>query len=213
MVPLLSIEPRLLQQVLVTSCTKNRPLAVPGPPMPLMDGTLTPPYNTTNIADTLAWFPLKVLMPHSSSADIAISAARDLIAALLLSAPSSPLVPLHDSHGAALHQLVDIFAHHTGHPVPPKSPPAPPGFALLPPPMHSPPLPRVSTPSPNPPAALPRVRFGPTTEVTLLPFPIPQPVTTHMPPTALRKYRFAPTGCHNPSSSNLTTCCHSHNLQ
>jgi hypothetical protein len=35
------------------------------------------------IADTLAWFPSKVTMPTASSTDAAVTAARDLIQALL----------------------------------------------------------------------------------------------------------------------------------
>jgi hypothetical protein len=43
------------------------------------------------IADTLAWFPTKVKMPLSSSSDLAIAAAHDLVNALRNPSPASPI--------------------------------------------------------------------------------------------------------------------------
>ena len=65
------------------------------------------------IADTLAWFPTKVLMPSASSCDIAIAAANDLIQALQNPSPASALSPLSDSQHQALTQLADIFRQNT----------------------------------------------------------------------------------------------------
>jgi hypothetical protein len=58
------------------------------------------------VADTLSWFPTKVLMPTASSTDSVIAAARDLIHALQNPSPASALAP---NHHAALQQLISIF--------------------------------------------------------------------------------------------------------
>ena len=62
------------------------------------------------IADTVVWFPTKVLMPKSpSTTDAAIAAARDLTNALSHPLPASPLSPISDSQQAALQQLSTIL--------------------------------------------------------------------------------------------------------
>ena len=61
------------------------------------------------IADTVVWFPSKVVMPTASSSEAACAAARDLIQALQHPAAASALSPFSDSEHAALHQLADIF--------------------------------------------------------------------------------------------------------
>jgi hypothetical protein len=61
------------------------------------------------IANTFAWFPSTVIMPHHSMTDIAIYAAHDLAQALLSPSPSSPLPPISDSQLHQLLQLSNIF--------------------------------------------------------------------------------------------------------
>jgi hypothetical protein len=68
-------------------------------------------WNTRSerVADTLAWFPTRVVMPTMSSLDLAMAAANDLITALQNPSTGSPLAPTTDSQVAALKQLADIF--------------------------------------------------------------------------------------------------------
>jgi hypothetical protein len=80
------------------------------------------------IANILAWFPTRVMMPTISSTDLLLAAAKDLITALQNPSPGSPfLAPTPDSQMAALKQLADTFhdctkrsplldATPTGHP-------------------------------------------------------------------------------------------------
>jgi hypothetical protein len=96
-------------------------------------------------------------MPLSSSSDLAIAAAHDLVNALRSPSPASPISPLSNSQHAQLVQLASIFADATGSPASPSlsitSPP--PGFQQLPPsPTPSPRVPTAPTPSRSP---LPRV--------------------------------------------------------
>lgn len=65
--------------------------------------------SSERIANTLVWFPTRVPMPRTSSADAAIKAAQDLIYQLQNPSPASPLSPMAEEHEAALHQLADIF--------------------------------------------------------------------------------------------------------
>ena len=62
-----------------------------------------------HIADTLTWFPTLVEMPKTSSADAAVVAAQQLMAALQNPSPETPLAPLFDEHRATLDQLAGIF--------------------------------------------------------------------------------------------------------
>ena len=54
------------------------------------------------IADTVVWFPRKGRTSMSSSTDLAIADARDLIAAIRSLQPSSPISLLSESKVAAL---------------------------------------------------------------------------------------------------------------
>jgi hypothetical protein len=86
--------------------------------MELRDGTSTHHSTTTvdtvcEIAETMTWLPQHVTMPFFSSSQAAIAAARDLAAALNNPAPASPIYPLTNSQREQLHQLADIFTHHT----------------------------------------------------------------------------------------------------
>jgi hypothetical protein len=62
------------------------------------------------IANTLVWYPTRVTMPRTSSADAASTAARELIHALMNPHPASPISPLTEEHQTALKQLADLFA-------------------------------------------------------------------------------------------------------
>jgi hypothetical protein len=62
------------------------------------------------IANTLAWFPTRVPLPRTSSADAATTAAQDLIYALQNPHPASPLSPLNDEHQIALRLLAEMFS-------------------------------------------------------------------------------------------------------
>jgi hypothetical protein len=68
-------------------------------------------WNTRSerVADTLTWFPTRVIMPTISSLDLAMAAANDFIKALQHPAAGSPLAPATDSQVGALKQLADIF--------------------------------------------------------------------------------------------------------
>ena len=61
------------------------------------------------IADTVVWFPTKGRTPISSSTDLAIAAARYLIAALRSLHPASPISPLSESKVSALKIMAEIF--------------------------------------------------------------------------------------------------------
>jgi hypothetical protein len=69
------------------------------------------------IANTVVWFPTRVTLPRTSSADAATTAAQDLIHVLQNPHPASPLSPLTDEHQSALRQLAGIF--NTAAPQPP----------------------------------------------------------------------------------------------
>jgi hypothetical protein len=130
-------------------------------------------WETTSerIADTLAWFPTKVVMPIASSAERAAAAAHDLIQALLHPSPASPLAPLSNDHHQALTQLANIFQNATS-PTPeaaplPRVPTLPTSIPTLPPtlpqivsgpPPGFPPIPPESltnAPTPSAPVAAP----------------------------------------------------------
>ena len=61
------------------------------------------------IADTVVWFLTKGRTPMSSSTDLAIAAARDLIAALQSPHPASPISPLSDSKVFDFKVMAEIF--------------------------------------------------------------------------------------------------------
>ena len=61
------------------------------------------------IADNVVWFPTKGRTPMSSSTDLAIAAARNLIAALRSPHPASPISPLSNSKFSALKTMAEIF--------------------------------------------------------------------------------------------------------
>jgi hypothetical protein len=62
----------------------------------------------SRISDTVEFFPYKVPMPRTSSADAALFAARDLIAALQQPAPAGPFA-IGDQQLMALSRLAEIF--------------------------------------------------------------------------------------------------------
>jgi hypothetical protein len=64
----------------------------------------------TRFADTVEFFPTHCPMPATSSADVAISAAQDLIQALQHPQPAAPFAPVGDTQLAALRTLAEIFA-------------------------------------------------------------------------------------------------------
>jgi len=61
------------------------------------------------ITDTLAWLPTKVIMPTTSSTEMAMAAAFDLTQALAHPSPASALSPLTDQQRHALTELATIF--------------------------------------------------------------------------------------------------------
>jgi hypothetical protein len=168
------------------------------------------------IADTLTWLPLHVKMPGATPTDAAVAAARDLISALISTAPPSPLSPMADSQRQALYQLADMFASLThplqiaaptepvSHPSPlPESPPKLKVTFQLPPNKSDPPdqthwksmHPNTPWPKPADTVAPPRV---PTSTVTLPTLPrvptVPTSTTTSVAPPRVRKKKVtAPT--------------------
>jgi hypothetical protein len=103
------------------------------------------------ISDTVAWFPSKVTIPTSSSVDLVIAGAKDIVQALHNPSPGSLLAPLVDSEVAVLKTLSDILLNRGDHaqskqtPVP--TPTVPPSFDSLPrvdPPLSD--VPRVAPP-------------------------------------------------------------------
>ena len=86
-------------------------------------------------ANTVVWFPTKGRTPISSSTDLAIAAACDLIAALRSPHPASPISPLSDSKVSALKTMAEIFKttfkedryHEDDEPLPDMPPMALPG--------------------------------------------------------------------------------------
>jgi len=67
--------------------------------------------NMDRVADTLAWFTSRLVMPTASSTDAAFAAATDLISALLHPSPASALSPLSDSERTAPTTLAVIFGN------------------------------------------------------------------------------------------------------
>ena len=61
------------------------------------------------IADTVVWFTNKGRTQMSSSTDLAIAAARDLIAALRSPHPDYPISPLSNSRVSAFKVMAEIF--------------------------------------------------------------------------------------------------------
>ena len=127
------------------------------------------------IADTLAWFPTKVVMPIPSTSKRAIAAARDLTNILRQPSPAAPLAPIAADARQALTQLATIFSDAA-------APPAllpPPGFATLPPPDFTPLPPPMPAPAPTPlPAPPPPPGLSPVAH----PAPAPTPaLTPHAP--------------------------------
>ena len=76
--------------------------------------------NADRICDTVAFFPKNVSMPHLSSTDAAMHAAKDLAHALLNPAPAAPFATLSTARLEAIKQLSDIFSEATT-----QEPPAP----------------------------------------------------------------------------------------
>jgi hypothetical protein len=65
--------------------------------------------NRTRIVDTVEFFPQHVKMPHLSSQEMAIQAARELTFALQNPAPASPFARLGHQQHEALTKLANIF--------------------------------------------------------------------------------------------------------
>ena len=127
------------------------------------------------IADTLAWFPTKVVMPVPSTGERAIAATRDLTNTIRQPSPAAPLAPIAADACQALTQLATIFGDAA-------APPAllpPPGFATLPPPGFTPLPPPMPAPAPTPlPAPPPPPGLSPVAH----PAPAPTPaLTPHAP--------------------------------
>ena len=61
------------------------------------------------ISDTVVWFPTKGRTSMSSSTDLSIAAARDLIAALWSLHPAFTIYPLSDSKVSALKTMAEIL--------------------------------------------------------------------------------------------------------
>jgi hypothetical protein len=64
-------------------------------------------------SDTVEFFPVKTAMPRTSSADVAVRAATELIDALKHPSAASPLAPLGTARLQALKQLSEIFQERT----------------------------------------------------------------------------------------------------
>jgi hypothetical protein len=65
--------------------------------------------NKTIIVDTVEFFPKHVKMPHLSSQEMAIQAARELMFALRKPTPAAPFARLGYNQHAALARLANIF--------------------------------------------------------------------------------------------------------
>ena len=65
--------------------------------------------NSECIGNMVEFFPQHVKMPHLSSADAAMHAAKDLIHALENPQPATPFPGVGDEQVLALQQLADIF--------------------------------------------------------------------------------------------------------
>jgi hypothetical protein len=65
--------------------------------------------NRTRIVDTVEFFPQHVKMPHLSSQEMAIQAARELTHALRNPAPAAPFARLGHQQHEALTKLANIF--------------------------------------------------------------------------------------------------------
>jgi hypothetical protein len=70
------------------------------------------------ISNTLVWYPSRVVMPKTSSADAATAAARNLIYALQNPHPAAPIAPLADNHQKGLQNLAENFQQVATHPEP-----------------------------------------------------------------------------------------------
>jgi hypothetical protein len=66
--------------------------------------------NKTRIVDTVDFFPQHVKMPHLSTYELVIQAARELTFALRKQAPASPFAHIGYKQHAALARLATIFA-------------------------------------------------------------------------------------------------------
>lgn len=75
--------------------------------------TFIPTTKQARISDTLAWFPTQVKMPLTSTSEIALAAAQDLVKALTHPAPSSALSPFTDSERVSLLQLAKLLSRDT----------------------------------------------------------------------------------------------------
>jgi hypothetical protein len=80
----------------------------------------------TRISKTVEFFPYRITMPKTSSADAATQAATDLVHALQNPAPAAPFAQLGNKQLAALRQLSEIFAtilpQDKSRPTPPRVP-------------------------------------------------------------------------------------------
>jgi hypothetical protein len=69
----------------------------------------TAPLAKERISDTVKFFPTHTKMPHASSADNAMIAAKELTAALLHPAPAAPFAHIGDAQLKAIRTLAEIF--------------------------------------------------------------------------------------------------------
>jgi hypothetical protein len=60
-------------------------------------------------ADTITWFPHHVTLPITSSINLVIAGAYDIVHALKHPLPGSPLAPLSDSEVAALTTITKVL--------------------------------------------------------------------------------------------------------
>jgi hypothetical protein len=126
-------------------------------------------------------------MPAASSADIAISAAQDLIRALRFPSSAAPIAPISDSNLTALKQLAQIFENATATTTAPEiakitpKPAPPPTQQALP----TKPVTTITPPAVSP----PRVSFAPATQPRVEPNPTPYPTMTGNP--GQRRWRSA----------------------
>ena len=129
-------------------CTKNPRSGAHGPPKTVNSWYLSPALHHylcyhvyisetcgERIANTVVWFTTKGRTPMSSSTDLAIEEARDLLSALRSPHPSYQISPLSDSKVSAHKIMAEIFKttfeeardHEDNEPLPKMPPMALPG--------------------------------------------------------------------------------------
>ncbi len=153
-----------------------------------------PSTRSERIADTVEFFPTKVTMPKTSSADRATFAALALVEALQHPAPAAPFASFGEAQIAALRQLATIFLTAAPKaPLPEMAPKQAPTASTPPPPRVTvPPNKTLPAPPPHPPA-VPHVHFIEPDQETVprrhpvLP-PRVTPVHKAQPPPLVRHY-------------------------